>query len=85
MEKTSKSAEDVMRVVKTLLNHFGEDVVFSMVGVVTTEGIVMINLTSVLPGGVPNGIQDRLAGILRDAVGCPEGDLIHLTDIATKA
>jgi hypothetical protein len=81
--------------ISTTLNRafapIADDLIFRVVGMVTTDGLVLVDIRSRLPAhdGESNievkTLRDKMALLLRDAMGCEEGDMIRLSDVTTKA
>jgi hypothetical protein len=90
-------ADDVVRldrmaeVIRGALEPVAHDLVFSVVGCVTSDGLVLVNIHSRFPGHddarhpVVQELRDLMATLLRDAVGGQENDMIRLTHVSAKA
>ena len=74
----------IMASLKMMLALHGDELAFSMVGFISQDGLVMVDVSSEFPYD-PEKIRDRLADLMRDVAGCTKEEMIQMNDISVKA
>jgi hypothetical protein len=83
VESERSRANQIIESVNATVAQYGDDVLVSLVAIITKEGVVLTSFRSTIPT-VPD-VRDQVAELIKTIIGCEDVELVRLTNLKIEA